>query len=75
MKWTRKTKEFDYADYTSDNQKFKIRDMAIHDQERYTEHIKSGGKKTEYWALIDDNENIIYWGTTVKQLKELAETL
>ena len=75
MKWSRKTKEFEYADYTSENGLYKIRDMSINDNNRYVEHVKNGGKKTEYWALLDSNENVLYWSTTVKKLKEYAETL
>lgn len=75
MKWNRKTTEFAYADYTSENGLYKIRDMSIHDSNRYEDHLKNGGKKSEYWALLDSKENIIYWSTTVKKLKEYAETL
>ena len=59
MKWTRKTKEFEYADYISENGLYKIRDILIHDKKAYIEHIKNGGRKIDYWALLDKNENII----------------
>lgn len=75
MKWNRKTKEFQYADYVSENGLYRIRDISIHDNKRYSEHIKNGGKKTDYWALLDENENILCYGSSVKKLKEYAETL
>ena len=75
MKWTRKTSEFQYADYISENGFYKIRDMSIHNNTMYWEHVQNGGKKSDYWALLDSGENIITWGATVKKLKEYAETL
>ena len=74
MKWSRKTKEFEYRDYISETG-LRIRDMEINDSRRYREHIANGGQKTDYWGLIDADGNVIKWGKTVKRLKEYAETI
>ena len=75
MKWTRKTKEFECRDYISADGKFRIRAMDFYDKPRWREHIANGGSYREWWALLDENENILKWSKTVKRLKEYAETI
>lgn len=76
MKWTRKTKEFEYADYVSENGKYRVRDMSINAHEWF----KENGKRGFWWGLIgiDDNgnETIIKANfKTAKAAKEYAEAL
>jgi hypothetical protein len=76
MKWSRKTQEFQYADYISENGKYKVRDMSINDR---TGWWQKNGKRGYWWALIestDGNEKIIQGNfKTAKAAKEFAETL
>lgn len=71
MKWTRKTSSWKCADYISEGGEYHVRDMSMNDHARYVEHIKNGGKKTEWWALLK-NEKIIGWAKTAKAAKELT---
>ena len=73
MKWTRKTKEFEYADYVSDNGRFRVRDMSIHDRAWWREN----GKRGCWWGVIEvtkDGEKILMGNfKTAKAAKEFAE--
>ena len=76
MKWSRKREEFSYADYVSDNGRFQVRDMSIHDR---TGWWQEHGKRSLWWGLIEvtpDGEKIVAGNLkTAKAAKELAETL
>lgn len=76
MKWTRKTQEFQYADYISEDGRFKVRDMSINDR---TGWWKENGKRGYWWGLIenDDGSERIVAGNfkTAKAAKEFAETI
>jgi len=72
MKWTRKTSDWQCADYISENGEYHVRDMSMNDHKRYIEHIQNGGKKTEWWALLKD-EKIIGWAKTAKGAKALVK--
>lgn len=75
MKWTRKTKEFQYADYISEDGRFHIRDMSIHERDWFVKNGKSG----YWWGVIEitaDGEKIIQGNfKTAKSAKEFVETL
>lgn len=76
MKWTRKSSEFEYADYVSENGRFKVRDMSIKDR---TGWWKENGKRGYWWGLIEsteDGEKIIAGNfKTAKAAKAYAETI
>jgi hypothetical protein len=76
MKWTRKTKEFQYADYVSEDGRFKVRDMSINDR---TGWWQENGKRGFWWGLIEvkDGKETIVAGNfkTAKMAKEYAETI
>lgn len=75
MKWTRKTKEFQYADYISEDGRFHIRDMCVHGRDWF----EKNGKWGYWWAVIEitaDGEKIIQGNfKTAKSAKEFVETL
>ena len=76
MKWTRKTKEFEYADYISENGKYKVRDMQMNERKWWKENGKNGC----WWGLIEidesGNETIVKAHfKTAKAAKEYAETI
>lgn len=76
MKWTRKTKEFEYADYVSENGLYRIRDMQMNDMKWWKENGINGC----WWALIkcdkDGNEVIIKAHfRTAKSAKAYAEAM
>ena len=74
MKWTRKTKEFEYADYVSENGRYRVRDMSMNDK---TGWWKENGKRGYWWGLIEvvGSEEKIISGNfkTAKAAKEYAE--
>lgn len=76
MKWTRKTKEFEYADYISDNRRFRVRDMSMNDRSGWWQ---KNGKRGFWWALIEvcaDGEKVLKGNfKTAKAAKEHAETI
>ena len=76
MKWTRKTKEFDYADYISEDGRFRVRDMSLNDR---TGWWQEHGKRGYWWGLIEvtpNGENIIAGNfKTAKAAKEFAESI
>jgi hypothetical protein len=76
MKWTRKTKEFDYADYISEDGRFRVRDMSLNDRTGWWQEY---GKRGYWWGLIEvtpNGENIIAGNfKTAKAAKEFAETI
>lgn len=74
MKWTRKTKEFQYADYVSDDGKWHIRDMSFHEDKWWRENGRNG----YWWGIIKINEDgteTIKQGNikTVKEAKQIVE--
>lgn len=76
MKWIRKSAEFSYADYISEDGRFKVRDMSMNDK---TGWWKANGKRGYWWGLIEVTENgeTIIAGNfkTAKTAKEYAETV
>ena len=74
MKWSRMSNEFQYADYTSADGRFIVRDMSMNDR---TGWWKQNGKRGCWWALIEvteDGEKIIQGNfKTAKSAKEFAE--
>ena len=76
MKWTRKTAEFQYADYVSENGRFRVRDLAMHDR---TGWWNAHGKSGYWWGLIEvteDGEKIVAGNfKTAKAAKAFAETI
>lgn len=76
MKWTRKTKEFQYADYISEDGRFKVRDMSLNDR---TGWWQENGKRGYWWGLIqvaDGVEEIVAGNfKTAKAAKQFAETV
>ena len=75
MKWTRKTAEFQYADYISEDGRFHIRDMSMKDRAWWTQN----GRRGYWWAVIEiteDGEKIIQAHfKTAKQAKQFVETI
>lgn len=74
MKWSRKSGEFQFADYVSENGRFKVRDMSMNDR---TGWWKANGKRGYWWAVIEntaDGEKIVAGNfKTAKAAKEFAE--
>jgi hypothetical protein len=77
MKWTRKTKEFEYADYVSG--KYHIRDMAMHQKLNGINWWEENGKRGYWWALIiveDETETLVKAHfKTAKSAKAFAEEI
>ena len=75
MKWTRKSAEFQYADYISEDGRFHIRDMSMKDRAWFAKNGKNG----YWWGVIEitaDGEKIIKGNfKTAKSAKEYVETL
>lgn len=75
MKWHRKSAEFQYADYISEDGRFHVRDMSIKERAWFEENGRSGF----WWGVIEitaDGEKIIQGNfKTAKQAKEFAEKI
>lgn len=74
MKWTRKTNEFEYADYISENGRFRVRDMSMNDR---TGWWQKNGKRGFWWGVIEiteEGEKILQGNfKTAKAAKEFVE--
>ena len=76
MKWSRKTEWGEFADYISEDGRFRVRDMSLKDK---TGWWKENGKRGFWWGLIEienGSERIVQGNfKTAKAAKAFAEQM